>query len=368
MSELWKDELKENISTLEEISEALEIDTSELAPIVERHPMNITKYYLSLINKNDPDDPIRKMSVPSNAELDDSGLYDTSGEGSNTVLDGVQHKYPQTSLVLTTNICYMYCRHCFRKRMVGYTQEEIASTMNEAINYIKEHKEIDNILLSGGDSLAIPNSSVEEYLKHLTEIDHLDFIRFGSRIPVVLPSRIYSDQELLDIFEKYNKKKRIILVTQFNHPKEITEEAVKAIDALLDINVQVLNQTVLLKGINDNVETMTALMKKLMRNRITPYYIFQCRPVKHVKNHFQIPIAEGVDIINAVRDNLGGPSKQFRFAMSHNRGKIEILGKIDDKVVFKFAQAKNRSDANQMFMKDMENAGWLDDDLNPIIG
>lgn len=368
MANEWRDHLKDNISTLEELSKVLDIETKELEAVVQRHPMYITKYYLSLIDKNDPDDPIRKMSVPSNEELDDSGTYDTSGESQNTVLNGIQHKYPQTCLVLTTNICYMYCRHCFRKRMVGYTQDEVMSAMKESIAYVKDHKEIDNILLSGGDFLTLPNKNVENYLQELSQIEHLDFLRMGSRIPVVLPQRIYEDPELLQILDKYNKKKRLILVTQFNHPNEITEETKKVIEALSSANIQVLNQSVLLRGVNDSVETLTQLMKKLMRHHITPYYLFQCRPVKHVKNHFQIPIAKGLEIVNQARDNLNGPTKQFRYAMSHPEGKLEILGTVEGKTAFKFIQSRDRSKANTMFLRDIKDAGWLDENLDPYFG
>lgn len=362
----WQKELTKNISNLDQLSEVLHIDKDELEGIVERHPMNIPEYYLNLIDKDDPNDPIRLMCVPSVAELDDSaGVYDTSGEESNTVLGGLQHKYQQTALVLSTNICYMYCRHCFRKRLVGYTQEEIMNTLHEAVEYIQAHPEIDNVLISGGDPLTLSNENIERYLEALSQIEHLDYIRLGSRVPVVLPMRISEDPELIEILQKYNKKKRIILVSHFNHPNELTEEAREAIHVLKDANIDIFNQTVLLKGVNDSVETLSKLMKMLMQNRVTAYYIFQCRPVKYVTNHFQVSIEDGVELVNAVRHTLSGPSKRFRYAMSHPRGKIEILGKIDDQVVFKFAQAKDDQDANVMFMRKMNGEGWLDADLNP---
>nr|WP_072513872.1 KamA family radical SAM protein [Ndongobacter massiliensis] len=368
MIQSWKEELQNNITKLEDLKDPFSIPPEEwadLKTVITRHPMNITRYYASLIDLKDPKDPIRRMCIPHIEELDGTGSYDTSGEESNTVLSGVQHKYPQTALVLTTNICFMYCRHCFRKRLVGYTRDEILSRRREAVEYIWDHKEIDNVLLSGGDFLTLNNAQIAEYFKELTRISHLDFIRMGSRIPVVFPMRISEDTELLDIFEKYNQKKRIMLVSQFNHPRELTNESIAAIRAVQETGVDVLNQTVLLKGINDSVETLTALMKGLMRIAVTPYYIFQCRPVKHVTQHFQIPINQGIELVNVVRDQLSGPSKQFRYAMSHPRGKIELLGKIGEETIFKFAQAKARSDANKMFARKMGNAGWLDPDLNP---
>lgn len=366
----WQENLRDNISSLDDLAGKMDIDLEGLDPIVDQSPMNITDYYFNLIDPDDPDDPIRKMAVPSLEELDPHGDFDTSGESDNTKLSGVQHKYRQTALVLSTNICYMYCRHCFRKRLVGTTQDEIVERLEETVDYISSHPEIDNVLVSGGDSFTLSNKNIEAYLERLSQIDHLDLVRFGTRIPVVFPERIYNDPELLDILDRYNKKKRVLVVTQFNHPKELTEEAGKAVQALKDINIDVFNQTVLLKGVNDKPETLAALMKKLTRMRLVPYYVFQCRPVKHVKNHFQVPLRDGIEVVNGARNMLSGPAKTFRYALSHPRGKIEILGKVqdqEDQMVFKFQQAKDPQDASKTFIRKMgPKDGWFDQDLNPI--
>ncbi|NMB42673.1 MAG: KamA family radical SAM protein, partial [Clostridiales bacterium] len=250
----------------EDISSSLGLDdeqVKELNDLLDQYPMLIPEYYYSLIDFNDPDDPIMKMSIPSSYEFDRDGSFDTSGEGDNTKLPGLQHKYAQTALILSTNKCAMYCRHCFRKRLVGLSTEEVVDHLGEIVAYIKEHEEISNVLISGGDSFVNSNSVIEKYLKALTDIPHLDFIRFGTRTPVVLPSRISEDKELLDLLKEYGNKKHLMVVTQFNHPKEITNEAKKAIKALLDVNVTVRNQTVLLGGVNDKPEILGQLFKSL---------------------------------------------------------------------------------------------------------
>ncbi len=173
---------------------------------------------------------------------------DTSGEKDYTVVPGLQHKYAKTALLLITNKCAVYCRHCFRKRLIGKENDEVLIDLEPVVRYIDEHREIDNVLISGGDSFFISNKRIRELLERFSAIEHLEFIRFGTRIPVVMPSRIYLDHHLLDLFEEYSKKVRIQVVTQFNHPKEVTPEAAKAIEALRSRDIQVRNQAVLLKG------------------------------------------------------------------------------------------------------------------------
>jgi KamA family protein len=361
---------KKSISHLEDIENYLTLSAEEkekLQRVVERHPMRIPNYYYHLIDWDDPKDPIKKLSVPEIDELNALGDYDTSGEASNTKLPGLQHKYQTTALVLSTNVCYMYCRHCFRKRMVGYSKEEIMRRMEKTIDYVKNHQEINNVLITGGDSFTMSNKMIEKYLRNLSQIDHLDYIRFGTRALVVKPERIYKDMELINILKKYRQEKEIIIVTQFNHPKEITHEATKAALALREAGCAIRNQAVLLKDINDNPKVMAELLNKLTSIGIHPYYVFQCRPVKGV-THFQVPISRGIDIINDARDQLNGLSKAFRYIMSHPRGKIEIFDKFDDHFIFKFHQNKFKEDKNKLFTKPInQESKWLDLDLNPII-
>ena len=363
----WKKWMKNAVTGDEDgFITGISADTAEakaLNKILESFPMSVPEYYLSLINWDDPADPIRKMCIPSLAELNMTGDFDTSGEVENTVINGMQHKYNQTALVLSTHNCAMYCRHCFRKRLVGLTGDEAMQHFDEMIEYISTHKEISNVLISGGDSLVNSNATIERYLAALSEIEHLDFIRFGTRTPVVVPQRIYEDPELLSILKKHDEKKNILIVTQFNHPAELTAESKKAIDALHEAGIDVKNQTVLLRGVNDSVETLTRLMSGLTRFGIIPYYVFQCRPVSGVGSHFQVPLKTGSDIIEKTRARLCGPAKSFRYAMSHITGKIEIIGNLPDgRTVFKYHQAKHPQDTGRIFTHMLDDSGaWLED-------
>ncbi|MDP3386798.1 MAG: KamA family radical SAM protein [Eubacteriales bacterium] len=367
----WKDMLKDNILRIEDLDKVLHMSPEEKKHLIEvskRHPMRITKYYFDLIDWSDKNDPIRKLSVPHGMELNNAGDYDTSGEAINTKMPGLQHKYSATALVLSTNVCYMYCRHCFRKRMVGYSTKEVNQRMIESISYIRDHNEINNVLLSGGDFFTVPNKTIEEYLKNLSAIDHLDFIRLGSRTPVVFPQRIYLDEELLSILKKYSAIKETIVITQFNHPRELTDEAKKAIDALKNIGIAVRNQAVLLKDVNDNPDVMAKLLGGLTAMGVHPYYVFQCRPVQFVKSHFQVPLYEGNEIISKAKSKLNGISKGFRYALSHPDGKIEIFGKTDSDFIFKFHQSKNKEDNDRLFFQPIhKTATWLDENLKPIV-
>ena len=361
----WKEMLKSNVTEASELKELMHLSDEEvkkMEQILDMFPMTITKYYLSLINWDDPEDPVRKMCIPRIEEFDMTGTFDTSGEAENTVVPGLQHKYGQTVLMLSTNRCAMYCRHCFRKRLVGISEDETAGNFDEMADYIKAHEEINNILVSGGDAFLNNNNIIRHYLEVLSEIDHLDLIRFGTRTPVVLPSRIYDDPELLNILETYNKKKQIYVVTQYNHPNELTEESRKAIDALMTRGIVVKNQTVLLRGINDSSQVMGELLRKLTQWGIVPYYIFQCRPVSGVGTQFQVPLKEGYRIVDGAKQMQNGQGKCVRYAMSHVTGKIEILGELDGKMLFKYHQAKYPKDSCRIFTQEVgDDQAWLED-------
>jgi len=341
-------------------------EEKKLKQITAIHPMQVTPYYLSLIDWSDPDDPIRKMVIPSLDELNLQGSYDTSGEAENTKLQGLQHKYSETALILATKRCATYCRYCFRKRLVGRREnKEIISDFKEALQYVINHTEINNVLISGGDPLVLPNEVIESFLRMLSEVYHLYFIRFGSKAPVTYPSR-FQDKKLLKILTEYSSpKRRLVVVTQFNHPREITNQSIEAVNNLIKSGVSVNNQTVLLRGVNDNSETLSELQNRLVSIGVNPYYVFQCRPVKRVKHHFQVPICKGVEIINEAKQHCNGLSKRFKYIMSHRSGKIEILGLLDGEIFFTYHQAKDRKKLGKIFKRPInEKAGWLDD-FNP---
>ena len=364
----WREKLKNNISTVEQLKKHIDLSTKErnkIQKIIEKHPMSISQYYMSLIQEKGSydHDPIKRMIVPQIEELNLEGSYDPSGEEQNTKMPGLQHKYVQTALILATNRCAAYCRHCFRKRLVGLPSEEILRRLNDAIRYIDKHKEINNVLISGGDPFILPTGVIKKLLEKLSVIDHLNFIRFGTRVPVVFPERILEDIEFVDILkENSHKKRRIYVVTQFNHPREITEKSTEAVSRLIESGIIVNNQTVLLKGVNDDSEILSELLNKLVSIGANPYYVFQCRPVKRVKYRFQVPLYRGYFIVEEAKKGLNGHSKRFRYVMSHRTGKIEILGIIDDSFIFKYHQAKNPKNLGRIFTRRVsKTAGWLDD-------
>ncbi len=336
-------------------------EEKQMQEILERYPMAVPEYYLSLIDREDPNDPIRRMCIPSLTETDMSGEFDTSGEADNTVQTGLQHKYAQTALILSTNRCAMYCRHCFRKRLVGLDDAETAKNFEAMMEYVAEHKELTNVLVSGGDSFMMSNRMIKRYLDALTGMEHLDLIRFGTRVPVVFPDRILKDQELQDIFRYYADKKQIYIVSQFNHPRELTWQAREVIRIFRKMGIIFKNQTVLLKGVNDDPQVLGRLLRDLTAAGVVPYYIFQCRPVRGVKNQFQVPLERGVRIVDEAKNMQNGQGKCIRYCMSTPRGKIEILGELPDgQMLFKFNQAKDGADAAKLFAARLEPGQcWL---------
>lgn len=356
--------LQDNLTQARDLREPLMLDDTHLRhleKIARRFPFSIPPYYLSLVNPSDPHDPIRKMCVPDPAESDPGGSFDTSGESDNTVLDGLQHKYRQTALILTTSACAMYCRHCFRKRMVGQEGREAPAARAGRLDYIRKHTEISNVLLSGGDALLTPTPVLKEYLDAFCGMEHLDAVRICTRTPVVLPMRIYEDRQLLGILRDYGRKKRLYVATQFNHPKEVTREARKALDALHQCGVIVRNQSVLLRGVNDDPKILADLLRRLIRSGVTPYYLFQCRPVTGVKNRFQLAIARACSIVEEAKHMQNGLGKAFRYVLSHDTGKIEIIGPLDDgRCLFKYHQAKAPENQGRIFsVKLRPDQCWL---------
>lgn len=363
----WRKLLRSNITTFDELKNHLVFKSAKnqenIERVITKSPLNVNRYYLSLIDKNDPDDPLRKIIVPSGAELSDIGQDDQSGERKNTIEIGIQHKYRQTLVILATNYCSQYCRFCFRKRMIGVRNSEILKNVDKAVSYIKRHPEINNILITGGDPLAMANKILFKIIGKLVKIESLDFIRIGSRVPIVFPMRIYGDPEFCEMLKSFSDKKRIYISCHFEHFREVTPEAIKAARSLYDSNVTLLNQTVLLKGVNDNPKILAKLMNRLVGIGVSPYYIFQCRPVRGA-THFQVPILRGVEIIEKAKKLMSGYSKRFRYAMSHYSGKIEIIGREDNQVFLKFHQARDHKNSGKFFSKIIhKNTTWLERDL-----
>lgn len=265
--------------------------------------MAITPYYLSLIDQANPKDPVRMQAIPRIAEGDigHSDMADPLHEDADAPVPGMTHRYPDRVLLLVTDQCAMYCRHCTRRRKAGEHDAPMPrENVDKALDYIREHKEIRDVILSGGDPLTLGDQRLDEILEKLSRIEHVDIVRIGSRLPVVLPQRITED--LLNVLRKY---KFVWLNTHFNHPQEMTPDAASALAKLAETGVVMGNQSVLLKGINDNVDVMKQLLHCLVRNRVRPYYIYQCDLSEGIA-HFRTPVSKGIEIIESLRGHTSG--------------------------------------------------------------
>jgi len=367
----WQKELGNNITSVGELKTYLPLsydEEADLRTVAEAHPMNIPRYYLSLIDPNAPHDPIRKLAVPAAEELVVAGAMgettkDPYGDDKHDKGNGILHKYSYTALVVATEYCSMYCRHCFRKRMVGLPNHQTVENFHNAAKYIAAHPEITNVVISGGDPLLLPTHVIRKMLAALEEIPHLNFVRIGSRAPVVYPIR-FADDELMDVLRDFGRKKTLQMPTHFNHPAELTAEAAEAIRRVREAGVTVNNQAVFLSGVNDDVETLTALMNGLLRIGVNPYYLYQCMPVARVRHHFQVPLKRGVDIVDEARRRMDGYAKRFKFIIGHDMGKLEICGRSGDTLVLKQIHARQeapRECSRLLFRRLNDTGGWLDD-------
>lgn len=347
---------------IDELKELSAEEKAELSRVVDQYYFYASDYYLSLINWDDPDDPIRRVIIPDLDELEDWGELDASDEGKYTVMPGLQHKYASTALLLVSNACGGICRYCFRKRIFLRSRMEILQDIPAAMAYIREHKEISNVLLTGGDALKLPTGKLGEIVGRLREIDHVDVVRIGTKLLSYDVHRVLDDPELPEMIRRYSTDdKKIYVMCHFSHPRELTELAIKAVNILIDARAILFNQTPLVRGVNDDPKALAQLLNKLSFVGVRPYYIFQCRPV--VGNRpYSVPIEEAYDIIERAKSMVSGLGKSFRYAMSHSSGKIEIVGKTDDRVYFKYHRAARREDSGRFIVaRSNPHAYWFDD-------
>lgn len=302
----WQWQVRNRIETLEELKSLVSLTPEEEEGVRESLKsirMAVTPYYLSLIDPNDPRDPVRKQSIPTGAELmvSPEDQLDPLHEDEDSPVPGLTHRYPDRVLFLITDMCSMYCRHCTRRRFAG--QKDAASPrerIDKAIEYIERTPQVRDVLLSGGDALMVSDSLIEYILQRLRAIPHVEIIRFGSRTPVVMPQRI--TPVLCEILNKYHP---VWLNTHFNHPNEITPESKAACERLANAGVPLGNQSVLLRGINDGVEVMKQLVHELVRIRVRPYYIYVCDLSQGIR-HFRTPVSKGIEIIEGLRGHTSG--------------------------------------------------------------
>jgi lysine 2,3-aminomutase len=302
----WKWHFRNRITTVDELTQFFPLSfeaQAQLKLVTMRYPLAITPYYLSLIDPYNADDPVRKQAVPCIEELTmgTMGFEDPLAEKEDSVVPGLVHRYPDRALMVLTDICPMLCRHCTRKREWrhgGWVRSD--AEIEAMLGYLRRTEAVRDVIISGGDPLTLSTERLRHVLSKLREIKHIEMIRIGTRCPVVLPQRI--DKELCDMLSEYGP---IWLNTHFNHPDEITPESAAACDRLLRAGVPVNNQTVLLRGINDNPETQLKLSHGLLKIKVRPYYLFQCDEVQGTE-HLRTPVETGIKIIKAMRGHTSG--------------------------------------------------------------
>jgi lysine 2,3-aminomutase len=337
----WTWQLKNRLTTAEQLERFMTLTADEKAGCAhasEKLALAITPYFFNLIDRNDPNCPIRKQVIPRSGEMLISAeeQLDSLGEDSHSPVPGLVHRYPDRVLFLVTDRCAAYCRYCTRSRLVSNAQHyDFHPQYEQALRYIEAHTEVRDVLLSGGDPLLLSDKKLEHLLSRLRAIPHVEFIRIGSRIPVFLPQRI--TPELCEIFKKYGP---IWMSIHVNHPKECTAELRGACERLSFAGVPLGNQSVLLKGVNDDAEVMKALIHRLLRMRVRPYYLYQMDLITG-GSHFKVDVRKGIEIIRALRGHTTGYAiPQYVIDAPGGGGKVPVnpdyVEKItDDEVIFR---------------------------------
>jgi KamA family protein len=351
------------ITDLKQIPQLNDEERERLERVSAVFGFRTNSYYLSLIDWNDPDDPIRKIVIPDPVELEDiDSELDASHEATVTVAPGCEHKYEATALILISRICGGMCRFCFRKRIFMPHNEEISPNTDQAVDYIENHREINNVLLTGGDAFMLSTGKIKKALQRLRHIPHIRSIRFGTKLLAFNPYRFIDDPELLDILEENSHQNaRIYITTHFNHINEISNVTLKAIDMLLRRGLLLITQSPFLAGINDDPDTLSDLFNRLQEIGAPPYYIFQCRPTRG-NAHFKVPMKRGIDIFERAKRKVSGIAKRLRYVGSHASGKIEMLGYDDSFIYFRYHESKVLDYTGQFFkLPRKDDATWWDD-------
>jgi len=302
----WRWQSRNRIRTLAQLESMLILADEERGALLaggSMLPMSITPYYMSLISRDDPQQPLRRTVIPTSAEMARAPgeADDPLGEDQHSPVPGLVHRYPDRVLLLVLDFCSTYCRYCTRSRVVGHG--EILPTearIEKALQYIRQTPEIRDVLLSGGDPLALSEERLDWILTRLREIPHVEFVRLGTKMPAVLPQRI--TPQLCRVLRKFHP---LWMSLHFTHPDECTPESARACGRLADAGIPLGSQTVLLRGINDNVQTMKELVHRLLLMRVRPYYLYQCDPISG-SSHFRTSVAKGLEIIEGLRGHTTG--------------------------------------------------------------
>lgn len=334
----WSEILKQSITSVNDLSQEIP-NKNEIKPIADLYPMKVNPYFMAVALKAGP--PLLKQIIPDLPELEDpDGLEDPLAEDSNSPTPHLTHRYPDRVLFCISSECAVHCRFCTRKRKTGKWQPIQDAHILKGVEYIRGHKEVTDVLLSGGDPLLLSDQKLEWILKMIREIPHVDFIRIGSRVPGVLPQRITI--ELVEMIQKYHP---VYMNCHFNHPDEITSEVVHALNRLANAGIPLGSQTVLLKGVNDSSQVIAKLMKQLLRYRVKPYYLLQ-GDLTIGTFHFRTTVQKGLEIMKELRGNISGLAiPQYVIDLPGGGGKIPLLPdyevhEMDQKLFIKNGQGK----------------------------
>jgi lysine 2,3-aminomutase len=334
----WRWQFRHRVTDVETLKQLIEVSPEEEKAFLtagKNLPFAVTPYYMTLVDHADPDSPIRKTVIPRMEELTTTPfeMVDPCGEDHDSPVPGLVHRYPDRVLFLVNDMCSVYCRYCTRSRVVG--SGDLHPEYTHVYEYLEKHTEIRDVLISGGDPLVFSDDKLEDIVSRLRQIPHIEIVRIGTKIPVVMPQRV--TDELVNRLKKYHP---FYMSIHFLHPDEITPEVTEACNRLADAGIPTFSQTVLLKGVNDDPVVMKRLMQQLLMLRVRPYYIYQCDPVQGTQ-HFRTSIQTGLDIMEHLRGHTTGYAiPTYVVDAPGGGGKIPVspdyvLSKDDEKVVLR---------------------------------
>ncbi len=345
-----------------DVPQLSEAEVERLSAVEAKYAFRANSYYLNLIDWDNPEDPLRRLILPTMSELNMEGDLDASRETDYTVARGLQHKYSDTALMLVAETCDSYCRYCFRKRLTMRRSDEIAVDPTEALTYIREHQEVRNVLLTGGDPLTLATGKLERILAALSEMEHLKGIRIGSKILAFRPQRVLDDPSLLEMLRRHSRPdRRLYLIAHFTHPHELTVEAREAVRLVKQAGCEIMNQTPLIRGVNDRSDILQELLLQLTAAGVHPYYLFVGRPTRGNRT-FLVPIVEAWQILMEASNGLPGLARTVRLAMSHHTGKLEITGVDHDFIYLRYHRAADpHNRGRHLVCQRDDRAVWLDE-------
>ncbi len=337
----WQWQMRNSIKSLDHLQGKIKLTDEEHAGVLlanTKLAMGITPYFFNLIDPFDPECPIRRQMIPRIEEMTyaPNDMADPCGEDHAMPVPGLVHRYPDRVLFLVTDRCASYCRYCTRSRVVsGVGEQELELDFDRAIEYLQKHTEVRDVLLSGGDALLLSDSRLKNLLGRLRAIEHIEFLRIGSRVPIFLPQRI--TPELCAMLKEFHP---LFISVHVNHPKELTTEVREALGRLADAGIPLGNQSVLLRGVNDDAEVMKTLVQKLLRCRVRPYYLYQCDLIQG-SSHLRTSVAKGIEIMENLRGHTTGYAiPQYVIDGPGGGGKIPInpnyvVAQMPDRIVLR---------------------------------